>query len=115
MKNNRPITGAAAEDRPGADPERNGPNGSLSLSVPAELVELVAARAAELLAHRMTEPAADGYLDVKGAAEFLSCPVSRIYALVSARRIPFHKDGSRTLFDRGELRHYVEAGGARRP
>lgn len=91
-----------------------GPNG-ISLSVPAELVEMVAERAAELVADRFSERNAGGYLDVKGAAEFLSCPTSRIYALVSARRIPFHKDGSRTLFDRGELRQYVEAGGARRP
>ena len=94
-------------------PERVGPSDPLALSVPPELVEQIATRAAELVdARHATE---DGYLGVKGAAAFLSCPVSRIYALVSARRIPFHKDGSRTLFDRAELRQYVESGGARRP
>lgn len=83
------------------------------ITVPAELVEVIAARAAELV--RIPQPEPDGYLDVKGAAEFLSCPVSRIYALVSSRRMPHHRDGSRLLFDRTELRKYVEAGGARRP
>jgi excisionase family DNA binding protein len=39
----------------------------------------------------------------KRAAEFLACPRSRIYALVSARRLPHHHDGSRLLFDRREL------------
>ena len=85
----------------------------VSVALPPELVQLVAKEAAELVAARPREQ--DGYLDVKGAARFLACPVSRVYALVSARRIPFHKDGSRTLFDRAELRRYVEAGGAKRP
>jgi excisionase family DNA binding protein len=56
----------------------------------------------------------EGFVDVDGAAEFLACSKSRIYALVSARRIPHHRDGSRLLFDRGELREYVRDGGARR-
>jgi excisionase family DNA binding protein len=58
---------------------------------------------------------AAGYLDAGGAAAFLACPKSRIYALVSARRIPHEKDGSRLLFDPAELRRYVREGGARRP
>ncbi len=55
------------------------------------------------------------WLDVEQAAEHLACPKSRLYALVSARRIPFEKDGSRTLFDRVELDAWVRSGGARRP
>lgn len=86
------------------------PNVSGTFTLPPELVEVVAARAAELVADREPEP--DGFLDVAGAAEYLACPKSRIYSLVSARRIPFYKDGSRTLFDRAELRKYVEGGGA---
>jgi excisionase family DNA binding protein len=57
----------------------------------------------------------DAWLDVEAAAEHLACPKSRLYAMVSARRIPFHKDGSRTLFDRDELDAWVRSGGARRP
>jgi len=55
------------------------------------------------------------WLDVEHAAEHLSCPRSRIYALVSARRIPHYKDGSRLLFRREELDDWVRAGGGRRP
>lgn len=40
---------------------------------------------------------------MKGAARFLSCGVHRIYALTSARRIPFEREGGRLLFDPAEL------------
>lgn len=85
----------------------------LRVELPPELVELVAQRAAELVAEQVGSD--DGYLDVAGAAAFLACPKSRIYSLVSARRIPHHRDGSRLLFDRAELREYVRSGGAVRP
>lgn len=86
----------------------------LGLELPDELVERIAERAAAIVSSR--EDTADaGYLDVAGAAEFLSCPRSRVYALTSAGRLPVHRDGSRLLFDRTELRRYVDAGGARRP
>ncbi len=82
--------------------------------LPDELLELIAQRAAAIVAAGTTTGDA-GYLDVAGAAEFLACPVSRVYALTSAGRLPVHRDGSRLLFDRAELRAYVDAGGARRP
>lgn len=87
----------------------------LALELPDELLERLAHRVAALLAEREAPAEAGGYLDVAGAAEFLACGKSRIYALVSAGRIPHYKDGSRTLFDRAELRAFVAAGGARRP
>lgn len=87
----------------------------LSLTLPPELVEEIARRVAEILAERQGTDDQDGFLDVAAAAEFLSCPKSRIYALVSAGRIPHKRDGSRLLFDRQALREYVENGGARRP
>ena len=86
----------------------------LALALPPELVEQIAQRAAAILAAEHG-PADAGYIDVAGAAEFLACPKSRLYALVSAGRLPHYKDGSRLLFDRTELRHYVETGGAKRP
>jgi excisionase family DNA binding protein len=75
---------------------------------------------AERLAPRLAGcvPAPDNstaWLTVKAAAEHLACPPSRLYALVSSRRIPFHKDGSRTLFDRRELDEWVRNGGGTRP
>jgi excisionase family DNA binding protein len=88
----------------------------LTVALPDELLEVVARRAADILAERQgNEVAGDGFLDVVGASEFLSCPKSRLYSLVSAGRIPHHRDGSRLLFDRAELRTYVHSGGARRP
>lgn len=86
----------------------------VSITLSDEQLDLIAERAAELLAERQA-PADESYLDVQGAAEFLVCSTSRIYSLVSAKRVPHYKDGSRTLFDRQELRQYVRGGGARRP
>lgn len=91
---------------------------SLAAALLAELddvaLDVLADRLASRVADRVqsTPPA---WLDAPGAAVHLCCPVSRIYALVSARRIPFAKDGSRLLFDRGELDDWVRSGGGRRP
>ncbi len=78
---------------------------TLALPFPPEVVKAVAQRTAEILSERQLERS--GYLDVDRAAEFLACPKSRIYALVSAGRIPHEKDGSRLLFDPVELRAWV--------
>lgn len=92
-------------------------SGVLELAIPDDVVERIAERAAEIMADRQSCRSEDdnGYLDVDGAAAFLACPKSRIYALVSAKRIPHHRDGSRLLFDRAELRAWVASGGATRP
>jgi len=79
------------------------------------LDELAAAVAQRLEERARAVPEDTGYLDVAAAAEFLSCPRSRVYALVSADRIPHHRDGSRLLFVASELHTYVTNGGARRP
>jgi excisionase family DNA binding protein len=78
------------------------------LHLPPDLIEQIAVRAAEIVAERET-PEPDGFLDASGAADFLACGTSRIYSLVSAGRLPIHRDGSRLLFDRAELRAYVRA------
>ncbi len=76
----------------------------------------LAERLAPILASRIER---DGqstpWLDVDGAAQYLACPRSRIYALVSSRRIPHHRDGSRLLFRREELDDWVRTGGGIRP
>lgn len=87
---------------------------ALTLDIADEVLERIAERAAELLAD-WQRVAARGYLDVAGAADFLACPKSRIYSLVSVGRLPHHHDGSRLLFDSAELREYVRKGGAKRP
>lgn len=92
----------------------NGDGRTLSLTLPPDLVEVIAQRAAEIVLERQASRGADSYLDVARAAEFLACPKSRLYALVSAKRIPYYKDGSRTLFSRRELHEWVRTGGAKR-
>jgi excisionase family DNA binding protein len=54
-------------------------------------------------------PADDGFLDSDGAAEYLGLTRKALYALVERRRIPFHRPAGRLLFDKAELRAWVEA------
>jgi excisionase family DNA binding protein len=81
-----------------------------------EALDALAERLAPRLAARIGQGAPPNcWLDVDAAAEYLACPKSRLYALTSARRIPHHKDGSRTLFRRDELDEWVRGGGGKRP
>lgn len=104
------MTPRANRSSPAAGPNGgNTPRGGLSLAVPVELVELVAERAAELLAERQATTAKQTpYLTVEEAADYLRCKPKRVYDLCSQRRIPFAKDGSRTLLRRGDLDAYLE-------
>jgi len=92
---------------------------SVAAALFAEMDEDTLAALAEklvpFLALCIEQQHAVAWLDVGAAAEHLACPRSRIYALVSARRIPHHKDGSRLLFRREELDEWVRLGGGRRP
>jgi excisionase family DNA binding protein len=86
----------------------------LTLSVPPELVQEIARQAAVIvLASQPDQP--ERWLNVEQAAGHLACGRDRIYALVSARRIPHHRDGSRLLFRVSELDQFVRDGGATRP
>jgi excisionase family DNA binding protein len=86
----------------------------VELVVPPELVELIAARAAELAVDALAARP-ERWLDVAAAAEHLCCSKSRLYSLASARRVPFSKDGSRLMFRASELDAWVETGGGVRP
>jgi len=46
-------------------------------------------------------------LTVKQVAEFLNISVSTVYGMVSARRIPFLKIGSRVLFDLSAIKRWI--------
>lgn len=83
------------------------------VAFPPAFVEAVAERAAQIVAERSEGPRP--WLDVPGAAEYLACPKSRVYALVSKRAIPFEKEGSRTLFRPEDLDEFVRNGGGTRP
>jgi Helix-turn-helix domain len=77
---------------------------SVSFELPSTLVEALAARAAEIVAEQSA-----GFLDVKGAAQFLGgWSPKRIYNLVERGAIPCYKPHGRLLFDPRELREWVE-------
>lgn len=88
---------------------------AISLDVGDELVELIARRAAELIAERQAVREDDVWL--RGAdkiAAYIDCPRSRVYALASARRIPIHRDGSALIAKRSELDEWLLHGGGLR-
>ncbi len=87
--------------------------GPLAIGVPPEFIEAVAERVADLLDERAAR--SDPWLSVDQAAEHIGAPKSRVYALVSARRIAFCKDGSRVLFKASELDAWIRRGGGVRP
>ena len=82
-------------------------NDQIAVSVPEEVVERVARRAAELLRGE-ARVAPERFVGVKEAAEHLGCRPHRIYDLVHQRVIPFYKDGSRLLFRCSELTAWLE-------
>jgi excisionase family DNA binding protein len=88
-------------------------NGAVA-SIPLTLDDGTVERLADLLAERLGSAVDDGWLDVAGAAAYLSCGSARIYALSSQGALPCERDGSRLLFSRAALRAYVLEGGAKR-
>jgi len=87
-----------------------------SLRLPAEAIETIARRAAEIVLEGETVEA-DGWL--RGAeriAAYLDCPTSRVYALASTKpeRIPVERDGSALIARRSDLDRWLRNGGGRR-
>jgi excisionase family DNA binding protein len=64
-----------------------------------------------LVAERLRDDQDDGFLDVRGAAEYLSTTPKGIYAAVARQKLPHDRQGGRLLFDRRELRDWVKGGG----
>lgn len=76
------------------------------------LADAIAVRVGDKITDRpaVTRDEPDGYLNPDQAAAFIgNAPVSRIYDLVQQRKLTPHRDGRRLLFDRADLRAYVEA------
>src|SRR6266508_2115920 len=78
--------------------------GPFTVVLSPEKFEALARRAAELL----EEGRDDGFTNVDGAARFLATTPKAIYHLVERRKLPHHRKGGRLLFDRAELRAWVE-------
>ncbi|SEH10160.1 hypothetical protein [Thermoleophilum album] len=89
----------------------------LALPLPAELIDHLAERVAEILAERRQVPD-DGWLRGADAiARYIDAPRSRVYALASCTppRIPVHRDGSALIARKSELDDWLRNGGGRRP
>ncbi len=84
--------------------------GTVELRVPDVFVQAIAERVADLLAEtRRHADAPEPWIGVDQAAEYLACPTSRIYDLVSQRRLTPRRDGRRLLFKRSHLDAAIEA------
>ncbi|MHB8492764.1 MAG: MerR family transcriptional regulator [Solirubrobacteraceae bacterium] len=71
---------------------------------------------AERLAPRLRPPPEDRWFrGAESIACYLDCPISRVYALVAARRIPVERDGSSLIARRSELDAWLRSGGGKRP
>lgn len=80
---------------------------SVQLALSDAVIETLAQRAAAILAEHDS-----GFLDIDGAAAFLGgCSRKRIYNLCERGGLPHFKVGGRLLFDRAQLRAWVEASG----
>ena len=79
----------------------------LTISLAPEQLELLASRVADVLESRRD----DGFVDVDGAAAFLSVSRAAVYHLVERGQLPYHRAGGRLLFERRALRAWVERGG----
>ncbi len=89
-------------------PGNRSTNAALELTVvlARQEFEALAVRVAALLEERRD----DGFVAVDGAAEFLDLSRKAVYGLVERHGLPHHRAGGRLLFDRRELRLWVEAG-----
>jgi excisionase family DNA binding protein len=80
----------------------------VNITVPAELVEAVAQRAAELVLAELAEVSAPAreespFLTIPEAATYLRCKRQHVDDLLSQRHLTRYKDGGRTLVLRAEI------------
>ena len=81
---------------------------SASIELPAELLEQIAERAAQVVIERQAVNVSP-WLNAEQAAEHIAAPVSRIHDLVQLRKLTPRRDGRRLLFRRDELDAYLES------
>jgi excisionase family DNA binding protein len=98
-----------------ADPASANGTRALAVALPEELIEAIAVRAAEIVANERRQSDNRWLRGADRIARYLDCPRSRVYALVSARRIPIHHDGSALIALRSELDRWLREGGGVRP
>jgi Helix-turn-helix domain len=81
---------------------------NLELSIPPEVVEAIAQRAAQLTRQlELEENPVSPYMTIDEAAEFLRCKAKRIYDLRSSARLTRINEGGRALVLRAEIEALV--------
>ncbi len=80
----------------------------LDVDLPPEALQQLEDR---IVARLVRAQSGEPYVDAKKAAEYLDCSIHALYRGVKARRIPFHRDGSRYIFRLTELDKAVEVNG----
>lgn len=83
----------------------------MHLELPREVLEAIAARAAELVLERSPERSESPYLNVEEAAAFLRCKPQRIYELRTSGRLRRITEGGRALVLRAEVERLIEEEG----
>jgi hypothetical protein len=87
------------------------PLSQVAISVPEELVEAIAQRAAAIvLEQQPAEPAARWLYGAKAAAEYLGWPVKRVTNKAAVGALPHHRSGGRLMFSTTELDNSVRDG-----
>jgi excisionase family DNA binding protein len=83
---------------------------TLTVGLPARLLDALAERLCDLLAERVAEQAGSPWLSLPQAAAYLGFTRDKLYKLSAARAIPVRKkrDGQGLLFHRAELDQWVE-------
>ena len=86
----------------------------LTVIVPAEVVEQIARRAAEIALSELDARAdrqPPEWMGVERAAEHLGCSSERLRKLIARRKIPFHQEGPRcrVSFNRRDLDNWMRA------
>jgi excisionase family DNA binding protein len=76
----------------------------LTITLSPEQLDMLAAHVAHLLDERRD----DGFVGARDAADYLGLTRKAVYALVERDRLPHHRPAGRLLFDRRELRAWVE-------
>lgn len=79
----------------------------LTIVLPPDQLMALARQVADLV----IDDRDDGFFDVSRAAAYLSTTRKAIYHLVERGQLPHHRAGGRLLFDRAEMRLWVERGG----
>jgi hypothetical protein len=78
--------------------------GEVTLTLPPELIEAIAQRAAELVLERLGPEPTSPWMDRRRAAAYLGYPVSR---LEKDKRIPVRRDGRRVIYNRADLDRFM--------